>query len=256
MLPGRPLIRYVCLTMGVIVGSDQIMSWMGSLHSAKRIIMRRNYRISSPEVFKQVLSKSKIFRKHDWLFDIHPGLVSGFRPDIRVSFDSDDAFGSNQFGHLAKISRHLIAPPNFGSSSDGWSLAELETQTYVTMSHGDDAFLSVAASDGALARLRPSRVFRGNDVRAAELAVKLNIGYSALPEFMAEDHTPKPGSHGTFFAGWQVSPTFLRIASSGPPDIHLSKIHEALLNALTPLVNSSWRSFGQTQNIVPLVSSK
>ena len=218
--------------------------------------MSRKYRISSPEVFETVLRKSKLFRKHDWLFDIHPGIVSGFRPDVRIAFDSNIALANNQFGHVATIDRQLVAHPNFALERDGWSLAELEAQTYVTMTHDDDAFLSVATADGLEAQLRPSRVFRGNDVRAAELAVKLNIGYSALPEFLLNDHFSERKTDATFFSGWQVSPTYLRIESSGAPDIRLSKIHEALLSALTPLVNSPWRSFGQTQNIVPMVSSK
>ena len=218
--------------------------------------MSRKYRISSPKVFETVLTSSITFRKHDWLFDIHPGIVSGFRPDVRVTFDSNAALANNKFGHVATIDRQLVAHPNFPLGNDGWSLAELEAQTYVTMAHDDDAFLSVTTADGLEAQLRPSRVFRGNDVRAAELAVKLNIGYSALPKFLLNDHISKSEIHETFFAGWQVSPTYLRIESSGPPDIRVSKIHEALLSALTPLVNGPWRPFGQTQNIFPMVGSK
>ena len=218
--------------------------------------MNRKYRISSPQIFETVLTKSKIFQKHHWLFDTHPGIVSGFRPEVRIDFDSNVALANNQFGHVVTIDRKLVAHPNFALDGDGWSLAELEAQTYVTMTHDDDAFLSVAATDGLERPLRPSRVFRGNDVRAAELAVRLNIGYSALPEFLLNDHISKRETNVTFLGGWQVSPTYLRIGSSGLPNIYLSEIHEALLSALASLLGSPWRSFGQTPNIVPMVSSK
>ena len=218
--------------------------------------MNHKYRISSPQVFETVLRKSKIFRKHEWLFDNHPGIVSGFRPDVRVTFNSNTALMNNQFGHVATIDRQLVAHPSIFLDSERWSFAELKAQTYVTMTHDDDSFLSVAATDGLETLLRPSKVFRVNDVRAAELAVKLKIGYSALPKFLSKDDITQREISESFFAGWKVSPTYLRILSSGRPDMHLSNIHEAILGPLTSLVNSPWRSFGQTQNIVPMVSSK
>jgi len=113
----------------------------------------------------------------------------------------------------------------------------------------------VTSVDGAKTPLRPSKVFRANDVRAAELAVKLKIGYSALPEFLLDDNINEDELSTAYLKGWKISPTYLRIISSGPPDRHLSELHKALLSALSPLINTSWRSFGQTENIIPLVNS-
>lgn len=218
--------------------------------------MSRKYRISSPQVFEAILTKSKIFPKHDWLFDIHPGLVASFKPDVTVVFDSNAALASGQFGHVATLHRQLIAHPHFTSDSDMSSLAQLETQTYVTITHEDDAFLSVIAADGTETQLRPSRVFRANDVRAAELAVKLKIGYSAVPEFLLNGELNEGQPYTAFLQSWKVSPTYLKIVSSAPPNRQMSELHETLLSALSPLINTPWRSFGQTQNIIPLVSSK
>jgi len=226
------------------------------LKNAMLASMTRKHRISSPKVFETVLTKSSFFRKHDWLFDTHPGIVSSFQPDVRITFDPNAALAGNEFGHISTIDRQLVAHPDFALFGSAWSLAELETETYATTSNDDDAFLFVVAPDGTEAQLRPSKVFRGNDVLAAELAVKLNIGYSALPEFLLSDHISKPEIYRTFFKGWRVSPTYLRIESSGPPDTYLSDIQKALLNALTPLVKSQWRPFGKTQNIVSMVCSK
>jgi len=135
------------------------------------------------------------------------------------------------------------------------SIADLEAQTYVTIAHDDDAFLSVTSADEAKTPLRPSRVFRANDVRAAELAVKLKIGYSALPDFLLNDNTNEDELSTAYLKDWKVSPTYLCIISSGPPDRHLSELHETLMSALSSLINMSWRSFGQTENIIPLVNS-
>jgi len=218
--------------------------------------MSRMYRISSPKVFEIALRKSELFRKHVWLFDTHPGLVSSFQPDVQISFDPNVTLTSNQFGHVSTINRQLVAHPDFALCGTAWSLTQLEAQTYATTADDDDAYIFVVSPDGIQAKLRPSKVFRGNDVLAAELAVKLNIGYSALPDFLLRDHICKPELDGSIFKDWRVSPAYLRIETSGPPDIRLNEIHEALLNALTPLVNSQWRPFGQTHNIVPMVSTK
>ena len=217
--------------------------------------MNRKYRISSPHVFETAFTQSKIFQKHEWLFDVHPGKVSSFQPDVRVSFDSDAALTPGQFGYDATINRHLATHPSFVLGGDKMSLADLEAQTYVTMTHDDDAFLSVTSAGVAKTPLRPSRVFRANDVRAAELAVKLKIGYSALPDFVLDDNTNEDELSTSSLKGWEISPTYLRIISSGLPDRHLSKLHEALLSTLSPLLNTPWRSFGQTENIIPLVNS-
>ena len=217
--------------------------------------MNRKYRISSPQVFETAFTQSKIFQKHEWLFDVHPGKVSSFQPDVRVSFDYNPALTLGQFGHVATIDRLLAAHPSFALGGDEMSLADLEAQTYVTITHDDDAFLSVTSVDGAKTPLRPSKVFRANDVRAAELAVKLKIGYSALPDFLLDDNTNEDELSTAYLKGWKISPTYLRIISSGPPDRHLSELHKALLSALSPLINTPWRSFGQTENIIPLVNS-
>ena len=217
--------------------------------------MDRRYRISSPKIFEAVLTRSKNFRDHEWLFDIHPGIVSSFRPDIRIAFISSAVRGPNQFGHDAEITRQLVAHSSFIPKHGEWSLADIQAQTYVTIAHDDDASLALSRTDDRQTPLTPSKVFRANDVLAAELAVKLKIGYSALPEFLGRDDVAALAPDIGFLEGWNVSPTYLRILSSGAPDIGLSKIHEALMSALTPFASAPWRAFGQSQNIIPMVST-
>ena len=217
--------------------------------------MDRRYRISSPKIFEAVLTRSENFRDHEWLFDVHPGIVSSFRPDIRIAFISSAARPPNQFGHDAEIARQLVAHPSLLPETGEWSLADLQAQTYVTIAHDDDASLAMFKADERLSPISPSKVFRANDVLAAELAVKLKIGYSALPEFLGRDDVATPAPALSFLDGWSVSPTYLRILSSGTPDIGLSKIHEMLMTALMPFANTPWRAFGQSQNIIPMVST-
>lgn len=218
--------------------------------------MSRKYRISSPKIFEPVLTKSKTFREHDWLFDVNPGIVTGFQPDVRISFNSNAAFTNNDFGHVAKLNRQLVAHSNFTASGEDLSLSQLEIYTYVTMTHEDEAFLTMTSSEGSETPLRPAHIFRASDVLAAELAVKLNIGYSALPEFLLAGQISNNGTYKPLLIGGQVSPTYLRIESSGPPDLDLGEIHGTIFSSLAPIVDAPWRPFGHTQNIVSMVGSE
>lgn len=215
--------------------------------------MAHKFRISSPTIFEPLLAQCKTFNHCDWLFDGNPGVVAGFRPDIMISFEANARPAGGIFGHSALINRQIVAHNNLGLGDKISTLQALEAQTYVTMTHGDDVFLTVT-KEGAT--IKPSKVFRANDVLAAELAVKLKIGYSALPHFLIESHIHETQNLIILQPGWQVSPTYLRIQSGGPSDIGLSEIHETLLNFLTPVLKVSWAAFGQNQNVVSMVNSK
>jgi len=218
--------------------------------------MSQKLRIASPVVFEPILSRLANFSNYDWLFDGNPNIVSSFGADVTVSLDCNENPLSGYIGFSAKVRRQLVAHSDVLPSDQKVSIETLEAMTYITMSRLDDDFLQVSRGSVAKTTLKPSRVFRANDVLAAECAVKLKMGYAALPEFMLLREVNTDALYSPSLAEWRVTDGILRIQSPSPYREGIENLQKELVTLLTHVISSEWNAFRQKPNIVPLINFK
>jgi len=215
--------------------------------------MSQKLRIASPVIFEPILSRHRKFSNYDWLFEGNPNIVSSFSADVIVSLDCNKNPLNDYYGFSAKVRRQLVAHSAVLPSDQKVSVKTLEAMTYITMSQLDDGFLQVAQGSVEKRALKPSRVFRANDVLAAECAVKLKIGYAALPEFMLLRDVNEDAHYSPSLAEWRVTDGILRIQSQNPYRKGIENLQKEFVPLLNHVIDGDWNTFGQISNIVPLI---
>lgn len=209
--------------------------------------MSETLRISSPAVFEECLSKSNIFGKYNWMFDNNPTIITGFKPHITLSFEADERPLTGYYGYSKSVCRDLVVHKKTVTSQTLPSVRDLEKKTYISITHHDHQFLKLSDQNGQIAEISLQNIFHANDVQAAQMAVNLNIGFSALPKFIIEDE-----ENIIRMRSLQVCPTYLRIQSRGDKELRFGDVHERLLHIISTEIGTSWEAFGHEDNIISM----
>jgi len=213
-----------------------------------------NLRISSPAVLEARLQEIEGFNRHEWLFDDHKATIHSFNPDIWISIDTAILQPENKVGYEAKLNRIFSGHADLFPDLTVSSPRDLTEFRFATISNEDDIYTTLGEGDTVKTALKPKKVFRVNNVLGAEKAVKMQIGYAALPEFIFNRNAVKSCSFIAVLPDYEPNDCFLRIFSELSINDKGLALQKSILTCLTPIINTDWTVFGHHSNIVEMKS--